>query len=186
LSAIISSGGDTGSIIIDSMEYNGVVYKCKTLASGVCIDASVYWAQKNGTTCTTGKVVVTGGSGGGFVCGQNAGTSEITNVDSGGGGSGGPAQQCPNGFTYALVDSYRYFCYPNTSPDNTIATCPTGFHVDTPQTYNQSTEGWICENDIPDQCNNSCVYPAPCSMMTTLGGVQSWSCFNTFYMPLDM
>lgn len=178
LASIISTGGSMGSVVVDSQVYNGVVYQCTESSNGVCTKSAVYWAQ-NSATCTTGKVVLSGV--GGVICGQNAGTTDITNVVVGNGGplvcTGGDIACCPAGFSLGGVDGsgYRYFCHPNSPPNNANAQCPSGYHVDYPQTYNQSIAGWICETNTLDQCSNACVYPEPCTQINP----GQWACFST-------
>ncbi len=176
LASIVSTGGSMGSVVIGGQEYNGIVYQCTEASGGTCTKSAVYWAQ-SGTTCTTGKLVLSGS--GGVVCGQNGGVNETTNVVVGNGGplvcTGGDVACCPSGFSLATVDAYRYFCHPNITPNTSTAACPSGYHVDLPQTYTQSIVGWICETNTPDMCNNSCVYPEPC----TQTGPGQWRCFST-------
>ncbi len=82
------------TVYVNGQEYNSIVYKCKTRANGVCTESAIYWAQNLGTSCIMGKTVTVGSDG--LLCGQNAGTTDITAVETAPSGGGQQVDQCNN------------------------------------------------------------------------------------------
>ena len=79
LATAFPAGIPTSPVIIDNIQYDDYVYKCKDLNGGVC-SAAVYWAQSTYTSCPSGSTQVLEGVGG-RVCGQNAGGLGTSNVE---------------------------------------------------------------------------------------------------------
>jgi hypothetical protein len=96
-SVITSPAPSSKSIVIGGLEYKGAVYKCTEIADGECVKAAIYWALATLPHCPFGLTVVTDSTG--VVCGQNAGSQEITYVETGQNESGGGGTLADYSFT---------------------------------------------------------------------------------------